>query len=96
MTSPTAHYHNSDGTLRRSWGEYPVAMRKVAADTWTYLIDAEDATFMWQHKLDKKDAEKYFMVSVDGKDTTHYTKEGADVAADIIAKGLVSLGLIEK
>lgn len=96
VTSPTAHYHNSDGTLRRSWGEYPVAMRKVAADTWTYLIDAEDATFMWQHKLDRKDAEKYFMVSVDGKDTTHYTKEGADVAADIIAKGLVSLGLIEK
>ena len=96
VTSPTAHYHNADGTLRRSWGEYPVAMRKVAADTWTYLIDAEDATFLWQNRLDRKDAEKYYMVSVDGKDTTHFTKEGADVTADIIAKGLMDLGLLKK
>jgi len=71
-------------------------MRKVAADTWTYIIDAEDATFLWQNGLDRKDAEKYYMVSVDGKDTTHFTKEGADITADIIAKGLMDLGLLKK
>ena len=93
VTSPTAHYYNADGTLRRSWGIYPDAMRYVASETGALLVDAEEATFQWQVKLGKAAAEKYYMVSVDGKDTTHFTKDGADVAASIIAQALIEMGI---
>lgn len=94
MTSPTAHYYNGDGTLRRSWGDYPIAMRGVASDTGAFLIDAEDYTFHRQNLLGKDATVHLFMVSVDGKDTSHFTKEGADIVAEYVAQQLISTGIL--
>ena len=68
-------------------------MRHVASETGALLVDAEEATFQWQAGLGKAVAEKHFMVSVDGKDTTHFTKDGADVAAGFIAQALIEMGI---
>lgn len=94
VTSPTAHYYNGDGTLRRSWGDYPAAMRGVASDTGAFLIDAEDYTFHRQNLLGKDATVHLFMVSVDGKDTSHFTKEGADIVAEYVAQQLISTGIL--
>ena len=88
VTEPNAHKYGSDGQLKHTWGEYPAAMRKVAKSTSTTLIDANELTFQWLKKTGEDASAKYYM-----SDETHFTQDGADVVAGLIAQELAALGL---
>lgn len=93
ITEPNAHVYGSDGQLKRSWGQYPEATRKVASLTNVVLIDANELTYQGLRKLGEDASAKYYMVSVDGSDNTHFTREGAEWVAALIAEELKAQGL---
>ncbi|MBO4595248.1 MAG: rhamnogalacturonan acetylesterase [Bacteroidales bacterium] len=96
VTSPSRRYFHSNGSPRRTLEDYPDAMRKLAADTNTPLVDAEEMTHEWLAKLGDEASKPYFMVRVNGTDNTHFTREGAEVVAGMIAKSLIEQGLWQK
>ncbi|MBO4596088.1 MAG: hypothetical protein J5632_05710 [Bacteroidales bacterium] len=88
LTSPVQYYFDSSGKPVRPYGEYPVKVREVAAETNTYLIDAEDLTIAWLTKLGKEAAKSCYMISQNGSDITHFTVEGATAVAEMIATAM--------
>ncbi|MBO4476402.1 MAG: hypothetical protein J5737_06755 [Bacteroidales bacterium] len=96
LTSICTRTFNTDGTLRRSLGDYPKAMREVAAETGTPLIDIEEQTYQWLSSLGPEGSVPYYLMDKRdpaAMDNTHLTKEGAQAVAQMVAKGLRSLGL---
>lgn len=97
LTSICRRYFNSDGTPRRSMGEYPAAMRAVAKSTDTPLIDMENKTYDWLKETGVEGSKQYYMLdrlNPGGTvDNTHLTKDGAEAVAGMIAKDLKDLGI---
>ena len=88
VTEPNVHKYGVDGQLKHTWGEYPAATRKVAKATSTALIDANEITYQWLKRTGEDASAQYFM-----SDDTHFTHDGADAVAAIIAQELITLGL---
>lgn len=79
-----------DGTFRPgSHGQYPEAIRQLAEETCTPLIDLTAATESWLAGLGDEPSKPYFMWP---KDNTHLKPEGAVKMAGFLAQGLQSLG----
>lgn len=91
VTSVSRRRFSEDGHARRTLGRYPAAMRKVAKDTGTPLIDVEQQSFEWLEKTGDEASKPYYMVSVNGTDNTHLTKAGAALYAGFVAEGLKKL-----
>ena len=93
LTSPVQCNFDSSGKPVRPYGQYPVTVRSVAAETNTYLIDAEDLTIAWLTSLGKDAAKSYYMVGYNGTDTTHFSESGATAVAEMIAGAMKSQGI---
>lgn len=96
LTSVSRRFFAGDGTPRRTHGNYPRAMRELAAATGTALIDMEERTYQWLLDLGPEDSAPYFVLdkrNPDKMDNTHLTKEGAGAVAAMVAHGLKNLGL---
>ena len=89
VTEPCSHSFQSDGKPKHSWGNYPDAMRKVAAAKDVALVDANELTYQWLLGLGADDSLKYYM-----SDEVHFTVDGADAVAGIIATALKKLFII--
>ncbi|MBO4427822.1 MAG: hypothetical protein J5771_05020 [Bacteroidales bacterium] len=93
LTSPVQWYFDSSGNPVRPYGDYPVVVRQVAADTGTYLVDAENLTIDWLTQLGKEASKSCYMVSQNGTDITHLTVEGATAIASMIASSMKAQGI---
>ena len=88
-----------NGQPRRSLGDFPDAMRAVAQETETLLIDCEQWSYDWLAGLGETDSEQYYVVDKrdpEKIDNTHITHSGAEIVAKYIADELVRLGVWTK
>ena len=88
-----------NGNVVRNLGDYPAAMRAVAAETDTPLIDCEQWSYEWLTGLGETGSEPYYVTNKrnpEQNDNTHFTKAGAEIVADFIADEIVRLGIWTK
>ena len=88
-----------DGLPTRNLGDFPAAMRAVAVETNTPLIDCEEWSYDWLSDLGEEGAEPYYIVYKRGAtnpDNTHFTKEGAEIVAEFIASELIRQNIWSK
>jgi len=96
LTSVSRRHFNDDGSLKRTHGDYPEAMREVAAATGTALIDMEEQSYEWLLELGPDGSAPYFVLDKrdsTAMDNTHLTREGAEVIAGMIAGKLNEMKL---
>ncbi len=98
LLTPVARRHFTDGVLdATTHGEYPAAMKAVAAETGTVLIDMEAATIAWIKAAGDEASKPYFMwvkpgtcaACPDGRqDNTHSTARGARRNCEIVCDSI--------
>ena len=94
ITSMLRLQFGSDGKPTRNHKDYPIAMRAVAEETQTTLIDCEQWSYEWLSELGEAGAEPYFILDKKGgNDNVHVTKEGAEALAKFIAEELIRQGI---
>ena len=96
LTSISRRHFDGEGRLKRTHGDYPRAMRELAAATGTALIDMEEQTFQWLQELGPEGSKPYFVLdkrNPEAMDNTHLTREGAGLMAARIARGLRDSGV---
>ena len=99
VTSVLRRFFDSNGDPQRSLGDYPDAMRAVATETGTPLIDCEQWSYGWLKGLGPDGSVPYYIIDKrdpTANDNTHFTKEGAEIVADFIAGEIVRLGIWTK
>ena len=99
VTSLLSYRFDSDGKALRSLGAFPDAMRAVAQETETLLIDVEQWSYEWLSELGEEGAAPYYLLDKrdpDNWDTVHITKEGGNVIAKYIADEMIRLGVWSK
>ena len=96
VTSVLRRLFHSNGTPQRNMGEYPDAMRAVANETNTPLIDCEEWSYNWLNGLGLEGSEPYYVTNKrypEKMDNSHFTDKGAEIVAEFIASELVRLGV---
>lgn len=96
VTSLLPRQFNDDGTAKRILGDFPDAMRAVAQETETPLVDVEQWSYDWLTELGEDGSVPYYLMDKrepDKMDNVHITTAGADVFAKYIADELVRLGV---
>ena len=99
VTSVLRRFFDSNGNPLRGHGDYPDAMRAVATETETPLIDCEQWSYGWLKGLGPDGSVPYYIIDKrdpTANDNTHFTKEGAEIVADFIAGEIVRLGIWTK
>jgi len=99
VTSVLRRFFDSNGDPQRSLGDYPDAMRAVATETGTPLIDCEQWSYGWLKGLGPDGSVPYYIIDKrdpTANDNTHFTKEGAEIVAKFIADEIVRLGIWTK
>ena len=98
LLTPVARRAFSDGVLdETTHGEYPAAMKAVAEETGTTLIDMEKATLDWIRAAGDEASRPFFMWVEPGtcaaipdgrKDNTHSTARGASLNCEIVCDSI--------
>lgn len=78
----------ANGSPRVSLSDYTNAMREVATEEKVQLIDINIQMLTWLSRLGEGGSIPYYM-----SDDTHLTHDGAYAVAEMVAAGLVKLGL---
>ncbi|HEY8994508.1 MAG TPA: rhamnogalacturonan acetylesterase [Lacunisphaera sp.] len=86
VTSPQRRNFGPDGKIRNTHGDYPAAVRTVAAAENVPLIDLEAASRAFYEALGPDRAPVAF--SDGGKDITHHNNYGAYELAKIVVQGI--------
>ncbi|MBO4340368.1 MAG: hypothetical protein J5835_02925 [Bacteroidales bacterium] len=98
LTSVNRRYFHSNGDPQRTLGDYPDAMRELAAAIEVPLIDIEQKTYDWLKTLGPEGSEPYYVTNKrdpEKMDNSHLTNLGAQAVADMVAQGLKELNLWE-
>jgi lysophospholipase L1-like esterase len=86
LVTPVSRCTFKDGKIYNSLGDYPMAMRQVAEETQTPLIDINSISMSKLNEMGEKEAHKLFMFLDKGEspnypdgisDGTHFCQEGA-------------------
>lgn len=100
LLTPIVRRRFTDGVLDDTHGPYAAAVRRVAAETGTVLIDAERLTREWVSRLGDEASTAYYMWVEPGtnprwpdgrQDNTHLNVRGARTVARMIAARLPEL-----
>lgn len=87
-----------DGKLVPTHGKYPDAVRELAADTGTALIDMTRLSGQFVTRLGEEQSKSVYLhlQGADGpiEDNTHFSESGAYAMAALIARGLNDLHLV--
>lgn len=86
VTSPQRRTFDDQGRIRNTHGDYPAAMRAVAAEEGLALIDIEAASRALYEALGPAQSPRLFANG--GKDATHHNNLGAYLLAQAVAQGL--------
>lgn len=94
VTSPQRRNFTSDGKIRNTHGDYPAAVRAVAAAEQVALIDLEAASRILYEALGPEKSPLAF--SNGGQDATHHNNYGAYQLAKAVAQGIRTAPLLAK
>lgn len=94
VTSPHRRTFDADGRITNSHGDYPDAVRKVAAEEGVALIDLNAMSKDIYEALGPEIAPRAF--SNDGKDVTHHNNYGAWLMARAVVAGIAATDLALK
>ena len=95
LLTPVARRWFKEGKLDRDChSDYPEAIKQVAAQTGTPLLDVTTATLDWLEPLGDEDSRQYFMISTGKDDNTHTIASGARKVSEIVC-GLIRESLPE-
>ena len=96
LMTPVARVEFAGGHIKETHGAYAAAIKRVAADTGTPLIDLDARSMAYLDRLGEKAATaRYLMTPLPqgGLDTTHLNELGARATAAIVARELKVLRL---
>ncbi|GGZ33741.1 rhamnogalacturonan acetylesterase [Streptomyces poonensis] len=79
----------ADGTAVRTHGDYPAAMRALAAEEGVALLDIEALSLALWQELGPEETKKYFNWTAAEQDNTHFNPPGAIAVARLVARGLL-------
>ncbi|WP_199549715.1 rhamnogalacturonan acetylesterase [Streptomyces sp. N35] len=94
---------DAQGNLRRTLVPYPMAMREVAQESFTPLIDLHRQSTLWWEELGPRGTEELFvhlqagedpLGSVPQTDNTHVRAPGAIECARYVARSLLEQGVV--
>lgn len=94
VTGVLRRYFHSNGLPLRGLEGYPDAMREVARETGTPLIDCEQWSYEWLSQLGPEGSVPYYVMdkrNPEAMDNSHLTRDGAQVVASKIAQDLRDL-----
>ncbi|TDL39698.1 rhamnogalacturonan acetylesterase [Arthrobacter nitrophenolicus] len=95
-TSAERRRFDRDGNAYQSHGEYPDAMRALAASAGVPLIDVHAQSFALWQQLGPEETKKYFLYTDDGRrDNTHFNAPGAAAIARMVANGLLATTVLD-
>lgn len=98
LLTPIVRRKFEDGKLVPTHGKYPGAMRELAADTGTPLIDMTRMSGLFVAGLGEEDSKTVYLylsgVDATKPDNTHFTETGAYAMASLVARGMDALGLV--
>lgn len=90
VTSPQRRTFDDQGRIRNTHGDYPAAVRAVAAEEGLALVDLEAASRALYEALGPAQSPRFFANG--GKDATHHNNLGAYFLAQAVAQGLRDQG----
>lgn len=91
VTPPQRRTFDADGRIRNTHGDYPAAVRAVAAEEAVALIDLATASRAFYEALGPERASLAFADS--GRDPTHHNNYGAYRLAQAVVQGIRDAGL---
>ncbi|MBX3751839.1 MAG: rhamnogalacturonan acetylesterase [Opitutaceae bacterium] len=86
VTSPQRRTFDDQGRIRNTHGDYPAAVRAVAAEEGLALVDLESASRMLYEALGPTQSPRLFANA--GKDATHHNNLGAYLLAQAVVQSL--------
>ncbi len=93
LITPMGRLHECDGGYIDDFSDYCAAVRRLAAEMHTPLIDLMRKSLDFYTRIGREEAYSLFMVSANGTDHTHFTHKGADAIAWLVAGEVRKLGL---
>lgn len=91
LLTPVGRLHYVNHEFLVDFGDYCNAMKELAAEENVLLIDLMKKSIECYTSIGYQAAAKLFMISEDGTDCTHFTEEGADQIAALVAEGVTEL-----
>ncbi|OAR26262.1 rhamnogalacturonan acetylesterase [Streptomyces sp. ERV7] len=88
LTSVERRKFAADGTALPTHGEYPAAMRALAGQTGTPLLDIQALSLALWQRLGAEETKKYFNWTATEQDNTHFNPPGAIAVARQVARRL--------
>ncbi|MFH9043890.1 rhamnogalacturonan acetylesterase [Streptomyces sp. NPDC017966] len=80
---------DADGRAVPSHGEYPAAMRALAAEEQVALLDVQALSLALWQELGAEETKKYFNWTAAEQDNTHFNPPGAIAVARLVARELL-------
>lgn len=103
LTSVERRRFDAAGNARTSHGEYPAAMRALAAEQGVALVDVQAMSLAEWQRLGPEPSKEYFNWLEPGEspnypdgreDNTHFRPKGAVEVARMVARGLLEAGVL--
>ncbi|MEV6552165.1 rhamnogalacturonan acetylesterase [Streptomyces sp. NPDC051597] len=88
LTSVERRKFDAEGTARPTHGDYPAAMRALARQTGTPLLDIQALSLALWQRLGAEETKKYFNWTATEQDNTHFNPPGAIAVARLVARRL--------
>ncbi|MCX5403237.1 rhamnogalacturonan acetylesterase [Streptomyces sp. NBC_00335] len=88
-TSVERRRFDAEGTALRTHGDYPAAMRQVAAEEDVAVIDVQEQSLALWQELGPETTKTYFNWTATEQDNTHFNPPGAIAVARMVATGLL-------
>lgn len=94
LTPVSRRWFKEDGLDLNCHGDYPAAMKQVAQETGTPLLDMLELTQEWLGSIGEMASRPYYMI-IHKNDNTHTTARGARKLASLACKAIRDSGLEE-
>ncbi|MFF8842289.1 rhamnogalacturonan acetylesterase [Streptomyces sp. NPDC015127] len=94
-TSVERRRFDAQGNALPSHGDYPAAMRALAAEEEVALLDIQELSLALWHKLGAEETKRYFNWTDTEQDNTHFNPPGAIAVARLVASELVRRRVLE-
>ncbi len=94
LVTPVATYGFMHGKIQGIHADYAQAVRSLARQTATPLIDLAILSSMTMEREGEERVRAWFMVTHDGKDKVHLTTTGAFAIAKLVQEALVHQGIL--